>query len=99
MSDIDKFEEKELTKKRMLAKNTWYDWYNWLLNYIPKLIKKSVSGVKLKNENEPIKGRIIRDIKTFFQEEEDYDKLARVGNFCRNNYIEYESNGDKNKTL
>ena len=99
MSDIDKFEEKELTKKRMFAKNTWYDWYNWLLNYIPKLIKKSVSGVKLKNENEPIKGRIIRDIKTFFQEEEDYDKLARVGNFCRNNYIEYESNGDKNKTL
>ena len=58
-----------------------------------------MNGVKLKNENEPIKGRIIRDIKTFFQEEEDYEKLVRVGNFYRNNYIEYESNGDKKKTL
>ena len=26
-------------------------------------------------------------------------KLARVGNFHSNNYIKYESNGDRNKTL
>ena len=25
-SDIDKFEKKELTKKRTFTKNTWYDW-------------------------------------------------------------------------
>ena len=27
-------------------KNTWYDWYNRLINYIPKPIKKIVGGVK-----------------------------------------------------
>ena len=27
------------------------------------------------------------------------EKPTRVGNFRSNNYIEYESNGDRNKTL
>ena len=31
-SDIDKFEKKELTKKRTFTKNTWYDCYDWLIN-------------------------------------------------------------------
>ena len=46
-----------------------------------------------------MKDKIIRDIKTLFEEEDDYDKPIRVGNFWNNNYIEYESNGDKNKNL
>ena len=33
------------------------------------------------------------------QEEKDYYKPVRVGNFWSNNYIEYESNRDRNKTL
>ena len=33
------------------------------------------------------------------QEEKDYSKPVRVGNFWSNNYIEYESNRDRNKTL
>ena len=33
------------------------------------------------------------------QEEEDYYKPVRVGNFRSNNYINYESNGDINKNL
>ena len=36
LNDMDlkknKFEKKELTKKRTLTKNTWYDWYDWLIN-------------------------------------------------------------------
>ena len=42
VNDMDKFEKKkkELTKKRTCTKNTWYDWYNWLINYIPEPIKK-----------------------------------------------------------
>ena len=32
-------------------------------------------------------------------EEKDYYKTVRVGNFWCNNYIEYESNRDRNKTL
>ena len=54
---------------------------------------------KLKKENEAIKDRIIRDIKTLFKQEEDYYKPVRVSNLWNNNYIEYESNGDKNKNL
>ena len=48
------------------------------------------------------KDRILRDIKNLFEhekEEKKYYKPVRVSNFCSNNYIEYKSNGDKNKTL
>ena len=43
---------------------------------------------RLKKENEPIKCKVIRDIRNLFEhdEKEDY-------------YIEYESNGDRNKAL
>ena len=43
----------------------------------------------------------MRDITNLFEheEEEGYYKLVGVGNFWNNNYIEYESNGDRNKTL
>ena len=32
IEDLDKFEENEVTKKRLFPKSTWYD---WLINYIP----------------------------------------------------------------
>ena len=35
----------------------------------------------------------------FAREEKDYYKPKRVSNFWNNNYIEYESNGDKNRNL
>ena len=54
----------------------------------------------MKNENEAIKEKIIRDIGNLFEHEEEYyDKQVWVGNFWSNNYIEYESNSDRNKTL
>ena len=31
--------------------------------------------------------------------EEKYNRLLRVSDFWSNNYIEYESNGDRNKKL
>ena len=40
-----------------------------------------------------IKLRNIRNL--FGHEQEDYYKLVRVSNFWINNYIEYESNGDR----
>ena len=47
-----------------------------------------------------IKGRLITDIKNLFeQEEKDYYKPVREGNFYSNNYIEYKTNGDRNKTI
>ena len=62
-----------------------------------KIIKKLRHSFKLKKENEPINGRIIREIKTIFEQEEDYHKLTRIDNFWTSNYIEYESNSDRNK--
>ena len=63
-------------------------------------IKSIRNRFKLKKENEAIKSRIIRDIRTFLeQEEKDYYKPMRVGNFWNNNYIDYESSGDENKSL
>ena len=42
IEDMDIFEEEEMKKIRPI-KNTWYD---WLINYIPKPIRKSVSILK-----------------------------------------------------
>ena len=54
----------------------------------------------LEKKTKAIKDRILRDIKNLFEhEEENYYKPVRVNNFFSNNYIEYESNGDRNKTL
>ena len=46
INNMGKFEKKELTKKRTFTKNTWYDWHNWLMNYIPEPIEKPEGGVK-----------------------------------------------------
>ena len=47
-----------------------------------------------------MKDKIIRDITTLFeQQEEDYYWPKRGNSFCNNNYIEYESNGDKKCSL
>ena len=45
-----------------------------------------------------IKDIIIRDIRSLFKEE-DYYKPKRVSYFWKNNYIQYESNSDRNKDL
>ena len=53
---------------------------------------------RIKQENEVISDRIIRYIKNLF-ELEDYHKPVRVGSFHSNNYVKFESNDDRNKTL
>ena len=53
----------------------------------------------LKKENEAIKGRITGDIRTHFEQEDDYYKPIRVVNVWNNNYIEYKSNDDRSKKL
>ena len=66
-------------------------------------LKKEIDGTTIKHirsifrlnkENEAIKDQVIRDIRNLFEHEET-DK----SNFWSNNYIFYESNGNKNKTL
>ena len=48
-----------------------------------------------------IKDRTTGDMRTLIEQEEekDYYKEKRVSNFWNNNYIEYESNCDKNRNL
>ena len=43
---------------------------------------------------------MIREIKFLFEsdEEDDYEPI-RIGNAFSSNYVEYKSNGDKNRTL
>ena len=60
-------------------------------------VKDKRNIFRLKKENEAIKNRIIRNLLQY--EEEDYYKPVRVSNFWSNNYIEYEINSDRNKTL
>ena len=62
-----------------------------------KTIRKLFS---LKKDNEAIKHQVIRDFrKPLEQDKKDYFKSVGVGNFWNRNYIEYESNGDRNKTI
>ena len=42
IDDMDKFKEREMRKK-IPIKRTWYD---WLINYIPELIRKNVGSFK-----------------------------------------------------
>ena len=51
VDDMGKFEQKEM-KKKIPIKNTWYD---WLINYISKPIRKSAGGFKDK-VNKPCTG-------------------------------------------
>ena len=68
------------------------------LNY--SAIKDIRNLFRLEKEIKANKDRIPSDIKNLFEhEEENYYKPVRVNNFWSNNYIEYESNGDRNKTL
>ena len=36
---MDRFKESEILKKKTFTKKSQYDWYDWLINYIPKTIK------------------------------------------------------------
>ena len=63
------------------------------------IIKSIRNFFKIKKENEGIKDRINRDIRTLFQQENDYYKSARLGYFDNNNHIDYEGRRDRNKNL
>ena len=50
-------------------------------------IKDIRSLFRLKEENEAIKERVVRNIRNFFEYEEDYYRLIRLGNFWSNNIL------------
>ena len=65
-------------------------------------INKDIRNLfRLEKEKENcIKDEVLRDMKTLFElDGEDCCESIRTGNAFISNYIEYESNGDKDKTL
>ena len=59
---------------------------------------KDMRNLLLNKKDEAIKGRVVRDITKIFEKgKKDYYKL--VENFGSRNYIEFESNRDRNKAL
>ena len=54
---------------------------------------------KLIRQNEGIKDRTNREIKNFFEQQEDYYRPVIVENFYSNNYIKIEGDGDRDGTL
>ena len=66
-----------------------------------KILRDVRDVFRLEKRNKAIKDIILRNIRNLFEneEEENYYKPIAVSIFWSNNYIEYESNGDRNKTL
>ena len=67
-----------------------------------KIIKDKRNLFRLKKEVNRVNNIVLRNIKNLSEtekEEENYYKPVILNNFQSNNYIEYKSNGDKNKIL
>ena len=66
-----------------------------------RIIRDLRKPSRLEKENKAIKYRILWDTRNLFEheEEENYHKPVRFGNFWSNNYTEHKSDGDWNKTL
>ena len=66
---------------------------------IPQLKLSEISW--LETEHKAIKDIILRDIINLFEnkEKENYYKIVRVNNFWSDNYVEYERNSERIKTL
>ena len=64
----------------------------------PKKENKTIRDIRKENFNTD---RILRDLKPFLlgPDNENYYEPVRINNVFNSNYIEYESNGDKDKTL
>ena len=66
-----------------------------------KILRNIRNVLRLEKEDKAMKDIILGDNRNPFanEEEENYYKQVRVSNFWSNNYIEYESNNHRNKTL
>ena len=75
--------------------------YNSLESLEEENITKDIIKLRQEKETKAIKDRIIGNINLYEHEEEEgnYYKPVRVSNFWSNNYVQYKSNGDNNKTL
>ena len=78
----------------------WYKLKDKIIRDIWTLFEKEEEKEerKRKKHNEKKKKDIMWDIRKL-KHEKDYHEPKRISNFWNNNYIEYRSNGDKNRNL
>ena len=111
---IDTFEEQETKEIRPIIRNQFDKLIKQnVLKNKPKIIRdilkdkimKDIFDTKTKKEKKRKKNeyRIIRDIRKLFdirkkRKKKQDERLIKDGTI-RDNYVEYESNGDKNKNL
>ena len=77
IDNMDKFEQKEIKKIRLIKKT----WYVWLINYIPEPIRKSAGGFK---------DKIVYLFKTNTPKETEYGrgkKLSKPKTNIRNPFL------------
>ena len=62
------------------------------------IVKSTETKTKKYYDYDDIEQKGIRDVKNVYDDiDEDYYKPIRIGNAFSSNYIDYESNGDKDK--
>ena len=49
--EMDYFEKEEMKKRRLVVKNKLNEWYNWLVDYVPKPIKNAATKAFLRAKN------------------------------------------------
>ena len=69
-------------------------------NFMTGKISKNKRNLFRLEKDKNIKDRVLRNIRILYEPDNgDYYKPIRTGNAFSSNYIKYESNGDKDKTL
>ena len=81
--EMDEFEKEEIKKSRAMVKNKPNKWYDWLIDYVPKPIKKAVSKAfsRVKNSmlglhdgaKKTLKDIVEKEAEEEQQQEEDLD--------------------------
>ena len=81
--EMDKFEKEEMKKSRPMIKKRLNEWYNWLVDYVPKPIKNAVSKAFSRAKNsilglyggakKTLKDIVEKEAEEEQQEEEDVD--------------------------
>ena len=67
---------------------------------IRKIRKENHDEDKINKKDNPTKDKVLRDKRALFEsDEDDYWEPIKTSNAINSNYIEYESNGDKSKSL
>ena len=63
--EMDSFELQEMVEKRSVVKSKLNEWYDWLVNYVPRSIKEPVGNtfLKVKNSIMEVYGRAKKTLK------------------------------------